>query len=140
MAEDTYAGPLHGWTCFHCGETFHATELARAHFGSDSTQKPACRLNRQEDGLALQLLHANDELERYRAEDSDKDRELCRMASEHGEALRREEEKGYARGLRDERERCLRIITRIKDGLRNGSAARNVCNAIARDVEECIDA
>jgi hypothetical protein len=35
----------------------------------------------------------------YNAEDSDMHRQLAAMASKHGEALRREEEKGYARGL-----------------------------------------
>lgn len=41
------------------------------------------------------------ELARYRAEDSDKDRQMAAMACNHGEALRREEEKGYERGVRD---------------------------------------
>src|SRR4051812_35357219 len=108
MAEstgDTYPSPPHGWTCFQCGETFHGPELARAHFGADQTEEPACRLNRKEGGLALQLLEANDELARHRAEDTDLHREIARMACEHATALRREEEAGYARGLRDERAR-----------------------------------
>lgn len=43
-----------------------------------------------------------EQLARYRAEDSDKDREMYRMQSAHAVALRREEEKGYRRGLIDQ--------------------------------------
>ncbi|MEE8059407.1 MAG: hypothetical protein V3T17_16460 [Pseudomonadales bacterium] len=31
----TYKFPAHGWTCFHCGETFTAVGAARDHFGAD---------------------------------------------------------------------------------------------------------
>jgi hypothetical protein len=31
--DDCYPHPAHGWTCFHCGETFHAQGKARLHFG-----------------------------------------------------------------------------------------------------------
>jgi len=41
-------------------------------------------------------------LARYRAEDSDADRAMYRMQAEHTVALRREEEKGYLRGLVDQ--------------------------------------
>lgn len=36
--EDTYPAPRHGWTCFHCGETFKTEEGARIHFG----ETPSC--------------------------------------------------------------------------------------------------
>ncbi len=68
---------------------------------------PGCFIRVQlgeERGLLMALRKAEAELERYRAEDSDKDRELQRMAADHEIALRREEEKGYAHGLRDGRE------------------------------------
>ena len=29
----TYTAPPHGWTCFHCGETFRTPGAARLHFG-----------------------------------------------------------------------------------------------------------
>lgn len=29
----TYTPPAHGWTCFHCGETFKTPGTARLHFG-----------------------------------------------------------------------------------------------------------
>lgn len=46
-----YPMPLHGWTCFHCGETFSiakqgcadaATAAAREHFGPDPRWTPLC--------------------------------------------------------------------------------------------------
>lgn len=37
----TYTPP-HGWTCFHCGMTFHKPEDAREHFGADASWEPAC--------------------------------------------------------------------------------------------------
>ncbi len=39
---DTYMQPEHGWTCFHCGETFHIEAQARGHFGSDVQGEPMC--------------------------------------------------------------------------------------------------
>lgn len=41
-AADTYMPPAHGWTCFHCGETFHIEVQARGHFGSDVSGEPMC--------------------------------------------------------------------------------------------------
>lgn len=32
-ASPTYTPPEHGWTCFHCGETFKTPGAARLHFG-----------------------------------------------------------------------------------------------------------
>jgi hypothetical protein len=122
----------HGWTCFHCGETFHSEARARDHFGADPQAEPACII-KAELGLVVALREAEDQLARYRDEDSDKDRELARMAGDHATALRREEEQGYSRGLRDERARALRIIARIKAPIRNGGA-RNACDQIAADL------
>jgi hypothetical protein len=38
---DTYKSPAHGWTCFHCGETFHIEVQARGHFGGPDAE-PMC--------------------------------------------------------------------------------------------------
>jgi hypothetical protein len=46
---------------------------------------------------------AEAELERYRCDDSDADRAMAAMRSDHSQALIREEEKGYARGVADAR-------------------------------------
>lgn len=39
---DTYPMPRHGWTCFHCGETFRTEFKARAHFGSTPEKITKC--------------------------------------------------------------------------------------------------
>lgn len=98
----TYIGPLHGWTCFHCGETFTTVGAARDHFGADPLATPGCQIKAGEErGLLMALRKAEAELARYRADDSDMDRKLYAMQAEHRAALQREEEKGYARGLAD---------------------------------------
>lgn len=132
---DHYLSPAHGWTCFHCGETFLNPNLARVHFGAMPDATPGCMLRVQgkERGLLFQLREIEAEIARYREEDTDLHRRIAGMAADHGAALRREEEAGYARGLRDEQARSLRIITRIKAGLRNGGA-RNACDEIAADI------
>ena len=53
-----YLAPAHGWTCFHCGETFHSLRDAREHFGHDPGATPACRLDPE---------HVRSEPRRYRA-------------------------------------------------------------------------
>lgn len=37
-----YEAPAHGWTCFHCGETFQTVWGARMHFGTPETSRPLC--------------------------------------------------------------------------------------------------
>lgn len=103
-SEDVYPTPVMGWTCFFCGETFHTERRARDHFGADPLTEAACRIKAgKELGLVVALRDAEAQLARYRAEDSDTERAMARMQSDHDVALRREEEKGYARGLRDAR-------------------------------------
>lgn len=41
---DTYPHPECGWTCFHCGETFHTQGAARRHFGGRADERPRCAL------------------------------------------------------------------------------------------------
>lgn len=136
--DGTYKRPAQGWACYHCGETFHSNYHARQHFGADPLADPACQIKAGEHGLVRTIRSLEEQLARYRDEDSDKDREFHRISAEHAVALRREEEKGYERGLRDERERALRIAARIKEGLRNGGA-RNACDAIASDIRDYAD-
>jgi hypothetical protein len=51
----TYPRPRHGWTCFHCGETFGAIAAARLHFGADPLADAACRIKAEEYGLLVAL-------------------------------------------------------------------------------------
>jgi hypothetical protein len=92
------------WRCFHCGDAFTKAQVkhARDHFGRDEGQTPVCLMREPGEYHVLRALRdAQDELASYRAEDTELHRALAAMASDHGTALRREEEIGYARGLRD---------------------------------------
>lgn len=94
------------WRCFHCGDTFTKEQerWAREHFGSAETKTPVCLMRVPGEGSLLTTLrNAQDELTRYRQEDTDLMRAIWAMSSDHAAALRREEEKGYERGLRDAR-------------------------------------
>jgi hypothetical protein len=61
---DTYERPPHGWTCFHCGETFKTTGGAADHFGAKPTATPGCLVRVQlgdERGLEMALRKAEEE-------------------------------------------------------------------------------
>lgn len=81
------------WRCFHCDETFTDEAAARLHFGTSLMHSPACTI----DVAEYRAMEARMKL--YNEEDSDLHREIAGMQSTHRTALRREEEKGYARGL-----------------------------------------
>jgi hypothetical protein len=92
------------WRCFHCGDTFTLAQKkwAQQHFGRDECEQPVCLMRVDGEGSLLSALrNAQDELARYRSEDSDLMRALWAMQSDHHTALRREEERGYERGMRD---------------------------------------
>lgn len=46
---DTYPTPEHGWTCFHCGETFAGDaaghRAAQLHFGASIHHEPKCQIS-----------------------------------------------------------------------------------------------
>jgi hypothetical protein len=101
-ASETDAMPRHGWTCFFCGDTFATPGAARDHFGADPLADAACRIKAGEErGLVMMLRRAEEQLARYRAEDSDTDRAMMALQADHRQALIRAEELGYERGLRD---------------------------------------
>jgi len=105
MSQDTYPTPEHGWTCFHCGEHFPGNAggvyAARLHFGASIHDQPKCQIS------AYRLRAMETELRRYREEDTDLHRQIARMQADHAIALRRAEEKGYARGLKDSSQRGM---------------------------------
>lgn len=83
------------WRCFHCDEVFKDFAEAELHFGTSCYDVPICQITAAEvRGMELQL-------RRYSEEDTDLHREIARLKSDHATALQREEEKGYAKGLRD---------------------------------------
>jgi hypothetical protein len=52
----TYPRPRHGWTCFHCGDTFTTPGAAQLHFGHTPMDDPACRIKAGEEyGLLIAL-------------------------------------------------------------------------------------
>ncbi|GAA2867059.1 hypothetical protein GGQ99_001342 [Aminobacter niigataensis] len=100
--------PAREWRCFHCDEVFTEEQAARDHFGALTVigipiTDPACCVD---IGKFRDMEH---QLQRYGMEDSDKDREIAAMHSKHARALMDEEEKGYARGLRDARLEASRV-------------------------------
>lgn len=137
--------PQNGWTCFHCGEHFGPYVLgqvrARAHFGACQDATPACQIKgADERGLLYALRRAEEELERYRVDDSDKDREIHGLIADHAVALRREEEKGYERGVKDARLEA-QSSAQFVDGMRRAAEiATNyddeycICGGVAKAI------
>jgi flagellar biosynthesis/type III secretory pathway protein FliH len=95
------------WACFHCDETFTNPAAARDHFGPTCMDTPACQID------AKRLRDMENELERYRNEDTDLHRQISHLQSEQQTALRRAEEAGYAKGLKDGREIAIRFMLKI---------------------------
>ena len=97
------------WRCFHCDEVFTNVAAAREHFGATQGEEPGCILRMQPgDAPLLTLIRKlQEELGDVRhqlcEEDSAMARTMYGMRVDHGQALIREEGKGYARGLRDAR-------------------------------------
>lgn len=74
MSEDTYTAPAHGWTCFHCGETFTTPGTARDHFGTLPDETAACVMKVElggQRGLIMELRRLQDENRRLHQDISD---------------------------------------------------------------------
>lgn len=94
------------WRCFHCGDVFTKSQerWAREHFGLTGDATPVCLIRTAgESALLSALRDAEEELIGHRAEDTKILRAMWSMRADHAQALRREEELGYARGLDDGR-------------------------------------
>lgn len=89
------------WRCFHCDVVFTSRRCAAEHFGADQGAEAACKLVGFEGHLVARIRDLEDQLARYRADDSDILRALYTQQADHQRALRHEEEKGYERGVRD---------------------------------------
>lgn len=85
------------WRCFHCDEVFTNSKEASLHFGETASATPVCQIGPKE------LRDMQEELSRYRDEDTDLHRQIANMQSQHQIALRQAEESGYSKGLRDGR-------------------------------------
>lgn len=105
---DTFPMPAHGFTCFHCGETFKTPGAARNHFGFEPSADPACRIKiGAERGLVMALRKAEAEIEELRRLLHDETCEAARLyyaqQTRHRAQLMAVEESGYERGLDDGR-------------------------------------
>lgn len=90
------------WRCYHCDAVFTSKWEAGIHFGADEASTCACVLP-HEQHLVEHIRDLERQLDSYRS-DSDKVlRSIMTLEGEHQRALQREEEKGYARGMRDMR-------------------------------------
>lgn len=97
------------WRCFFCDVVLRSEAAAREHFGASESSTPACQLKGHEHGLVGIIRRQEEELQRYRAEDSEMLRVLETLKSEHAAELRREEEKGYARGVEDMKRHGIQV-------------------------------
>lgn len=110
------------WRCFYCDETFKNPGEASDHFGNNMmTAEPGCLIDyrvqlelggtpQRGRGLLMALRRAEAELDAYRQEDTELHRAMWGMQAEHRTALVREEEKGYAKGLKDARLEPIEMI------------------------------
>lgn len=85
----TYPQPKHGWTCFHCGETFRTPGAARDHFGADPLADPACRIKAGEErGLLMALRKAEADRDALLAERQRLDEDAAQAYMARNEVLR----------------------------------------------------
>jgi hypothetical protein len=63
--------------------------------------KPACKLKEYEGHLLTYIRKLENQLDRYRDDDTHLTRSIRTLESEMEVAVRRAEEQGYARGLKD---------------------------------------
>lgn len=96
LADNMY-GTKKSWRCFHCDEVFESKDAAREHFGPTLVCDPICQID------AARFREMEKQLARYREDDTDLHRQIHTMESDYRAALRRAEEEGYAKGLRDGR-------------------------------------
>lgn len=52
---DTYEAPRHGWSCFHCGETFHTQAGAALHFGQIGADLQAAIIQAVTDNVQVEF-------------------------------------------------------------------------------------
>jgi len=98
------------WRCFHCDEVFTDPQLARDHFGAEQLATPVCQI----PDLAHLLRLQEYELRGHREEDSKLIREAYAAGADHARKLQDEEEKGYARGLKDGRGLTDELVKQVR--------------------------
>ena len=89
------------WRCFHCDEVFTRAQDAAEHFGGDRGALAACQIKGHENLLVQKIREQESLILSYLHEDATLLRAMQAMQSDHAHALRRAEEDGYNRGVRD---------------------------------------
>ncbi len=85
------------WRCFHCDDVFTTREAAAGHFGPDCGCEAACRIDIAEY-RRMEEVH-----NRHLTETDEASVAYYAQAADHRQALIREEQKGYDKGVADMR-------------------------------------
>jgi len=123
------AGTEREWRCFHCDEVFTDQDAAADHFGvqiDDMADEVACKLSAN-DGLIIKMLReAQEELRRYHQEDNESYRTFYALGVEHETKMRRVEEEGYVRGLKDYQKLETAAFAALADMIEVANALKSV--------------
>lgn len=101
MCDDPYAyvpaTPLPDvhWRCFYCGDVFSTAETAEVHFGSFEGTRPICAVG------AEHYREMEAQLRSYQAEIDPASKTFYALGAKHAGEVRRAEEEGYNKGVRD---------------------------------------
>jgi hypothetical protein len=85
------------WRCFQCDEVFTDEACAKLHFGEYQDCTPICKVG------AERYRDLENQLASYRSESDAASKAFYALGAEHSQALIREEQRGYDKGLRDAR-------------------------------------
>jgi hypothetical protein len=131
-------GPV-AWRCFHCDEVFSDADSAREHFGYSQMETPGCKLNEIEGGLLGIVRRQEEQLRKFYSEETASYREFYALGAEHSQALRREEEKGYARGLADASPPAPALDARTVEVLEKIVSEWDKCNEQELQLDEGVE-
>ena len=131
---DCYPQPEHGWTCFHCGETFTTPGAARTHFGFEPSADAGCIVKLgAERGLLMALRKVEGELteawDAIHQESTEAAKAYYAQQTRHRAQLMAAEEAGYERGLAD-------AATALSEAERMREALVEIANPIAKMQEQ----
>jgi hypothetical protein len=100
--QDTYPMPAHGWTCFHCGETFKTPGGAQNHFGGNVNGLAGCQIKvGEERGLLMALRKAEERAERAERERDTAVANAYEVGKRDGASAQRKRDAGIADEERD---------------------------------------
>lgn len=95
------------WRCFHCNEVFTHPDNAKEHFGGYLDSVPACKIAGHEGHLITYIRKLEADLAEYRSESDSLTSAWHARDAEHQQAVRRAEEEGYNKGVRDMRDPAI---------------------------------